>query len=119
MKVLATTLVFASVLGATFGAPQGYTYETPAAPVSYSFGYDVNAIDAYQRPVTFGHSEGREGPSATGSYYVLLPDGRLMTVSYVADQYGFHPTYTFQQLHQGGQAALATPSQLYGTPAGK
>lgn len=36
----------------------------------------------------FGHKESRDGHNTKGQYYVLLPDGRLQTVTYTVDQYG-------------------------------
>merc|ERR1712086_566943 len=33
----------------------------------------------------FGHSESRDGCSTSGKYSVLLPDGRVQTVTYTAD----------------------------------
>ena len=35
----------------------------------------------------FGHSEKSDGNTAHGSYFVLLPDGRLQTVTYSADHH--------------------------------
>ncbi|XP_066954474.1 pro-resilin-like isoform X2 [Macrobrachium rosenbergii] len=117
-----------ALLGSTCqGAPQGYNYAAPTtpAPASYSFSYAVDAADSLRRPVLFGQEENRQGVQTTGTYYVLLPDSRLMTVNYYVDETGFHPTYTFQgqavypePAAVGGQAALAAPSQLYNTPVG-
>lgn len=51
--------------------------------------------------------------SSIHSYYVRLPDTRLMRVDYYVDAYGFHPTVTFE-----GEAQYPTaPSQGYGKPA--
>nr|XP_027218680.1 cuticle protein 21-like [Penaeus vannamei] len=84
-------------------APQGYNYASPApapaptpAPAAYNYAYSVGAVDGLGRPVQFGHQEGREGDATAGRYFVVLSDGRLMTVDYYADQTGFHPTYSFQ-----------------------
>lgn len=43
----------------------------------------------------FGHKESRQGYSATGKYYVALPDGRFQTVTYVADAQGYRPTVEY------------------------
>ena len=37
----------------------------------------------------FGHQENSDGKAVTGSYFVNLPDGRLQTVTYKADDYGY------------------------------
>lgn len=50
----------------------------------------------------FGHQEAREGDVAKGKYYVLLPDGRMQTVEYTADQDGYKPEVTYQQVGGGG-----------------
>ncbi|XP_068201714.1 pro-resilin-like [Palaemon carinicauda] len=136
MKITAISFVAALLVGTCNGAPQGYNYDVPTtpAPAAYSFSYAVDAFDLLSNPVQYGHQENRQGPQTTGTYYVQLPDTRVMIVNYYADETGFHPTYSFQgqavypqpaapsQLFNtplGGQSALATPSQLYNTPAGK
>ncbi|XP_037786334.1 pro-resilin-like [Penaeus monodon] len=124
MKVIILLLAVAAARAAPQG---GYNYAPPEPAPVYNFGYTVDAVDPYRQPVQFGHSEGRDGVKTSGSYYVLLPDTRLMRVSYYVDETGFHPTYTFEgtavypqpQPYSGGQAALPTPSQLYGTPGRK
>lgn len=41
--------------------------------------------------------KGNEAGRVEGKYYVLLPDNRLMTVSYYVDgESGFVPTITFE-----------------------
>ena len=51
----------------------------------YNFGYGVT--DEYNK-LNFGHKESRDGATTKGSYHVLLPDGRLQTVTYYVDEYG-------------------------------
>ena len=66
------------------------SYGTPAykepeyGPASYKYGYDVK--DDYAG-VNFGQSESRDGHATSGTYYVLLPDGRTQTVTYGVDRY--------------------------------
>lgn len=43
----------------------------------------------------FGHKESRNGYSATGKYFVALPDGRFQTVTYVANENGYVPTVDY------------------------
>ena len=54
-------------------------------PANYNYGYAV--ADSYSG-VNFGATEARDGYATTGSYNVLLPDGRTQTVTYsVGDDY--------------------------------
>lgn len=52
--------------------------------------------------VDFGQQESRSGDSTQGSYHVLLPDGRVQTVDYTADQGGYRPTVNYQGGSGGG-----------------
>ena len=62
------------------------SYEEPSyGPVSYKYGYEVK--DDYAG-VNFGANEARDGYATNGQYHVLLPDGRLQTVTYTVDGYG-------------------------------
>ncbi|CAG0906278.1 unnamed protein product [Cyprideis torosa] len=45
----------------------------------YNFNWDVR--DDYAG-IDMGHQEGRDGDNTEGSYRVLLPDGRIQTVTY-------------------------------------
>ena len=53
-------------------------------PAVYNYGYEV--VDDYHG-VNFGASEDRNGKATSGSYHVLLPDGRTQTVTYTVDGY--------------------------------
>ncbi|KYB25990.1 Pro-resilin-like Protein [Tribolium castaneum] len=87
MKLFVTVCLIASCLAAP---QQGYE-----APAPYDFNYKV------ENPPTntyFGQNEvGDITGRVTGSYYVYLPDGRLMTVEYVSDQNGYVPRISFTQ----------------------
>ncbi|CAG9785536.1 unnamed protein product [Diatraea saccharalis] len=77
----------------------------PTLPANYDFSYDVqdNAVS-----LDFGHNEKRKDDRATGSYHVLLPDGRTQLVEYEAGPDGFKPqvmymgTATFPAANAGG-----------------
>ena len=64
-------------------------YKEPAykSDAKYNFGYEVKANNGYHGNVDFGHSESRDGCSTSGKYSVLLPDGRVQTVTYTVDCY--------------------------------
>ena len=54
-------------------------------PANYNYAYAV--ADSYSG-ANFGATEARDGYATTGSYNVLLPDGRTQTVTYtVGDDY--------------------------------
>ncbi|XP_031787731.1 pro-resilin [Nasonia vitripennis] len=78
------------------GAPrpnQGHPDEWAGDPVNYEFSYEVQ--DA-QAGLDFGHREMRKDDEATGSYHVLLPDGRTQYVDYVADGGGYRPMIRYE-----------------------
>merc|ERR1712038_1590926 len=50
-------------------------------------GYSWAVKDDYSKN-DYGQNEKREGKSTSGSYSVLLPDGRTQTVTYSVDGYG-------------------------------
>ena len=64
-----------------------YKEPTYKSDAKYNFGYEVKA-NSYHGPVDFGHSQSTDGCATTGKYSVLLPDGRVQTVTYTATCYG-------------------------------
>ncbi|XP_047472543.1 pro-resilin-like [Penaeus chinensis] len=78
-------IVVAALVAMAVARPEdtpGYGYSAPASgssPAQYDFNYAVK--DDYSSN-DFGHQEDRDGYGAQGSYYVLLPDGRLQKVTY-------------------------------------
>lgn len=45
----------------------------------YSFNYNVQDVPSYNY---YGHQESGNGQTVSGSYYVVLPDGRRQMVTY-------------------------------------
>lgn len=52
----------------------------------YNFAYAVKDDDYY---VDYGHSETSDGKVVSGSYNVVLPDGRRQVVTYKDEGYGY------------------------------
>merc|ERR1712166_1315308 len=63
-----------------------YKEPTYKSDAKYNFGYEVKA-NSYHGPVDFGHTQSTDGCATTGKYSVLLPDGRVQTVTYTVDCY--------------------------------
>ncbi|KAG5893655.1 hypothetical protein JTB14_028810 [Gonioctena quinquepunctata] len=61
----------------------------------YAFGYRIKDAKAGN---DFGHQEKRNGKSAEGSYFVLLPDGRKQKVEYWADTTGYHAKVSYEHV---------------------
>ena len=57
----------------------------PNVPASYTYDWAVKYDYSNNN---YGQNESRDGDKTTGSYYVLLPDGRTQTVTYSVDGYG-------------------------------
>jgi len=58
----------------------------------YAFGYEV---EDYYNALSHGRWEIRDGDVTQGQYRVLLPDGRIQIVSYIADKGGYRPTIQY------------------------
>ncbi|KAK8381882.1 hypothetical protein O3P69_015113 [Scylla paramamosain] len=125
----ATTTILLSVVAATWAAAIPNPYPSPAPAPQQDFFEDSLETASYQAPVIqpvyesepalytfqwevnddyygnyYGHQEHRDGPITRGSYYTRLPDSRLMKVEYYVDEYGYHPTITYE-----GEAQYPTP----------
>ncbi|XP_026324987.1 pupal cuticle protein 20-like [Hyposmocoma kahamanoa] len=59
---------------------------------SYRFSYDANGISAHESGAP--RAAGSEGPAVTseGGYSFRTPDGQQVSLTYTADENGFHPT---------------------------
>ena len=101
MQVFVVLMVCFLSLCSSAPAPQGQVY--PDAVPRYQFAYQVNSQDI-SGPLNYGHAEQRDGVVTRGEYFVLLPDSRLMRVTYYSDATGFHPTYSFQGTAQFPQS---------------
>ncbi|XP_045507960.1 pro-resilin-like [Colias croceus] len=92
MKLFIIFVAFA--IASAYGKPQydGYPVNGAASDNNYLYKYMVK-----QEPVgpNFGQRESRIGNRVVGMYYVLLPDGRIQKVDYVADENGYRPTVSY------------------------
>nr|XP_045603476.1 pro-resilin-like [Procambarus clarkii] len=84
------TVIQARYVPATSGGQGGHY---GSAPASYNFQWDVNDQPSGN---FYGHEEQRDGDNTQGSYYVQLPDSRKLKVEYFVDQFGYHPTVSFE-----------------------
>ncbi|XP_037786315.1 cuticle protein 19-like [Penaeus monodon] len=114
-------LVIFSLAATAWAAPDdGYSYRSPApiarqpqylsAPARYNYQWGVN--DQYSGNF-YGQREQRNGDNTRGSYYVRLPDSRLMRVEYYVDATGYHPTITFEGEAQYPSTRGRTYAQPY------
>ena len=79
-------MVFATLTQASAEGPPPHHGGYHPAPAHYNYEYKVH--DDYHG-TDFGHHESRDGYNTKGEYHVLLPDGRIQTVTYHVDgQYG-------------------------------
>ncbi|XP_042234991.1 cuticle protein 18.6-like [Homarus americanus] len=84
-------------------------------PIPYNYAYGVK--DEYAG-TDFGHSENSDGSTAKGSYNVVLPDGRIQTVTYVADHFGGYQAQVSYQgeaqyPHESGTPVTFKPQASY------
>ena len=94
MKLILTTLfVFAGLISTSIARPspdnppRSYSPAPSYASEPAKYAYDWAVKDDYSNN-NYGQTESRDGDKTTGSYYVLLPDGRTQTVTYTVDGYG-------------------------------
>nr|KAI9558676.1 hypothetical protein GHT06_015465 [Daphnia sinensis] len=95
--------------------PEQTSASKPLMPYSFEYGVDDDASG-----LDFGHKESSDGAIVTGTYYVLLPDGRMETVNYKADDNGYVAEVSYEgeakydavQTQQAGKITSGTPAQL-------
>ncbi|XP_050453593.1 pro-resilin-like [Cataglyphis hispanica] len=92
------------------GGGIGHPDDWAGDPANYEFSYEVQ--DAATN-LDFGHREMRKDMEATGTYHVLLPDGRTQIVDYVADQDGYRPMIRYE-----GTASYPAPGAAPGAAPG-
>ncbi|KAJ9587293.1 hypothetical protein L9F63_019184 [Diploptera punctata] len=73
-------------------------------PTHYEYVYKVKDPEGND----FGHAESRDGDRTWGRYFVQLPDGRVKTVKYWADNTGFHAEVEYR-----GQTSHTSGSRKY------
>ncbi|KAG7161692.1 Pro-resilin-like 129, partial [Homarus americanus] len=108
------------VVGASLALPSDL-YSQPTykpEPMPYNYAYGVK--DEYAG-TDFSHNEDSDGNAVKGSYNVVLPDGRIQTVNYIADHYsGYQAQVSYkgeaQYPHEYGPAVTFKP-QSYGQPS--
>ncbi|KAG8226210.1 hypothetical protein J437_LFUL006311 [Ladona fulva] len=104
--VILLTLV---AIAAARPEPPAPKYGPPAAkygPPGFQSGApigDANDVQDEEAGLDFGHEEAREGDEANGEYYVLLPDGRTLRVTYVANNDGYQPEIKFEEPKNGSR----------------
>ncbi|XP_045101387.1 cuticle protein 8-like [Portunus trituberculatus] len=117
VATVAVVMVVVSVVTAFPSDPYGHPQTYKEDPIPYSFQYGVK--DDYAG-TDFGQNEESDGSKTAGSYQVVLPDGRIQTVNYVADHYnGYQAEVNYkgeaQYPHEYGPAVTFKPTASYGT----
>ncbi|XP_045107382.1 cuticle protein 18.6-like [Portunus trituberculatus] len=99
----------------TYSAPTpSYGPAEPTGPAQYNFNWAVK--DDYSGN-DFGQDESRDGYNTQGSYYVLLPDGRLQRVNYrVEGDSGFLAEVSYEGEAQYPEQQSYRPQPTYQQP---
>lgn len=56
-------------------------------------------VSDYKTGNNFGHTQKSNKEETKGEYSILLPDGRVQTVKYYANDSGFHADVSYQNVH--------------------
>merc|ERR1712045_357749 len=104
---------------APYHAPAPAPYHAPKeyAPAPFAFQYGV--ADDYSK-ANFNAQETSDGKITSGSYQVHLPDGRVQTVTYKADDYsGFVADVSYEgvPVYPEAKPYHPAPAPAYGHPA--
>ena len=94
--------------------PSSYSSVPSYSNVPASYTYDWAVKDDYSNN-NYGQNESRDGDKTNGSYYVLLPDGRIQTVTYSVDGYGGYVA----DITYSGDAKYPEPQKYKPTPSYK
>ncbi|XP_037072179.1 pro-resilin-like [Pollicipes pollicipes] len=101
-----------SSYGAPAGAASGPEPNIAEEPAAYNFEYAVKDEESGN---DFGQQETRDGDSTSGSYYVLMPDGRMQIVNYSVDgDSGFVVDIQYEEPELSGAASGPEPRASYG-----
>lgn len=79
----------------------------------YNFDWAVKEAGYYNDNLDYSHSESSDGKVTTGTYHVVLPDGRTQIVTYRADSYGYVANVKYEgeaKYPEYKPASYATPS---------
>ncbi|XP_046440974.1 cuticle protein 19-like [Daphnia pulex] len=134
MKIIILAVVIAAAAAASVYPPKpaypAPAYPAPAyptksydyAPMPYDFAWAVKDDYTYN---DYAHQETSDGKGAvTGSYRVLLPDGRTQTVNYKADDYTgyvadvkYSGEAKYPEYNKPAYKAAAYPAPAYPAPA--
>ena len=95
--IIVLSLILACAIADKHLPPRPPSYHGPPpphhAPPHYDYAYAVKAESTkpFYAPLDYGQTESRDGYKTHGAYHVLLPDGRVQTVTYTVadDQSGF------------------------------
>ena len=83
----------------------------------YAFAYAVKDDPSYN---DYGHQETSDGKVVSGSYRVLLPDGRVQTVNYKVDGYsGYVADVQYEGVAKYPEYKAAYPAYKPAYPAYK
>ena len=116
--IMASVFVLAALIGTATARPNpdnrpsSYSSAPSYSNVPASYTYDWAVKDDYSNN-NYGQNESRDGDKTSGSYYVLLPDGRIQTVTYSVDGYGGYVA----DIAYSGEAKYPEPQKYKPTPS--